>query len=257
VLLLSFFTRPSLSADVTCDVSEKSERFDCWPGPAASQSACEARGCCWNPNNEHKQVNLTTGVPFCYFPKNYKGYSLTSLQETSSGWRVNVTRSSSSGWPGDVKHLTLDLWIETANRLHFKIYDPTSERYEVPISTPSPPTNKPVTSDFKIEFTSSPFGLTVYRKSTGTILFDTTVAPLIFADQFLQVSSRLSSVYLYGLGEHKTPLLHNVTSWQRMALWAKDSPPVKDSNLYGSHPIYLNIEQDSNVHGVFLLNSNA
>ena len=29
------------------------------------------------------------------------------------------------------------------------------------------------------------------------------------------------------------------------------------SNLYGSHPFYLNTEADGQAHGVFLLNSNA
>jgi len=30
-----------------------------------------------------------------------------------------------------------------------------------------------------------------------------------------------------------------------------------NANLYGSHPMYLNIEKDGQTHNVFLLNSNA
>jgi lysosomal alpha-glucosidase len=117
---------------------------------------------------------------------------------------------------------------------------------------------KAATSDFSVEFTKAPFGLTVHRKSTGVVLFDTTVAPLIYADQFLQLSTALSSELLYGLGEHKNPLLYNTSfSWQRLTLWARDQSPILNSNLYGSHPFYLNVEKDANVHGAFLLNSNA
>jgi len=58
------------------------------------------------------------------------------------------------------------------------------------------------------------------------VRFDSTVAPLVYADQFLQVSSRLSSELVYGLGEHKAKLLHNASNWQQYTMWAKDEHPT-------------------------------
>ncbi len=64
--------------------------------------------------------------------------------------------------------------------------------------------------------------------------FDSSVAPLIFADQFIKISTRLSSPLLYGLGEHKQPLLLNVTTdWKKLTFWTRDINPLPDTNLYG------------------------
>ena len=64
--------------------------------------------------------------------------------------------------------------------------------------------------------------------------FDSSVAPLIYADQFIKFSSRLSSPLLYGLGEHKQALLMNVTTdWKKLTFWARDIHPLPDTNLYG------------------------
>jgi len=254
---------PLLCAAQVCDIANKGARFDCFPDSGPSQSACESRGCCWNTGGIEKASalnvanKLAVDVPFCYFPKDYSGYTMISLQETDYGYIAKLSRTTSSGWPIDIKELQLNVWFETSYRVHFKITDPATQRYEVPIVTPPLPSRKPSMLDFDVQFTKLPFGLTVVRKSTGAVLFDTTVAPLIFADQFIQLSSRLSTELLYGLGEHKATLLHNASSWQRLALWAKDQGPRFNTNLYGSHPFYLNVENDGKVHGAFLLNSNA
>jgi lysosomal alpha-glucosidase len=156
--------------------------------------------------------------------------------------------------------LTLDVWQETTQRLHFKIYDSASRRYEVPIDIPDSPAYKTVTTDYEVSFTKTPFGLTVRRKSTGAILFDSAVpgAPLIFADQFIQISSAAETGLFYGLGEHRTRLLHNASAqWQQFVMWARDAPPMDNANLYGVHPFYLGLEKSGLTHGVFLLNSNA
>ena len=64
--------------------------------------------------------------------------------------------------------------------------------------------------------------------------FDTSASPLIYADQFIKFSSRLSSPFLYGLGEHEQPLLLNVTAeWKRLTFWTRDVGPHPDTNLYG------------------------
>ncbi|NXA43466.1 LYAG glucosidase, partial [Eudromia elegans] len=85
---------------------------------------------------------------------------------------------------------------------------------------------------------------------------NTTVAPLLFADQFLQISTSLPSHFIAGLGEHLTSLMLD-TSWTKITLWNRDMAPVPQVNLYGSHPFYLAMEDGGLAHGVFLLNSNA
>jgi len=64
--------------------------------------------------------------------------------------------------------------------------------------------------------------------------FDSSVSPLIFADQFIKFSTRLSSPLLYGFGEHQQPLLINVTDeWKRLTFYTRDFPPLQNINLYG------------------------
>lgn len=108
------------------------------------------------------------------------------------------------------------------------------------------------------------------------------MAPLFYADQFLQMSTSLPSPFVYGLAEHRSPLLQDVR-WNTLSLWARDVPPVvwsfspplqthplvvhhthpvlsapqEQANLYGAHPFYLLMEDGGAAHGFFLLNSNA
>ncbi|NWY62225.1 LYAG glucosidase, partial [Chionis minor] len=109
---------------------------------------------------------------------------------------------------------------------------------------------------YGVRVNQEPFGLVVCRQRGGQVLLNTTVAPLFFADQFLQISTSLPSHFISGLGEHLTPLVLD-TAWTRVTLWNRDMAPVPQVNLYGSHPFYLVMEDGGSAHGVFLLNSNA
>lgn len=64
-------------------------------------------------------------------------------------------------------------------------------------------------------------------KSSALLVFslNTTVAPLIYADQFLQFSTSLPTQFIYGLGEHRSSFLHDV-HWNTLTMWARDVPPM-------------------------------
>ncbi|KAG8507496.1 Lysosomal alpha-glucosidase [Galemys pyrenaicus] len=136
-----------------------------------------------------------------------------------------------------------------------EIKDPANRRYEVPLQTPRV-LSRARAPLYSVEFSRDPFGLVVRRKLDNRVLLNTTVAPLFFADQFLQLSSSLPTRYLTGLAEHLGPLMLS-TDWTRVTLWNRDMAPARDANLYGSHPFYLALEDGGSAHGVFLLNSNA
>ncbi len=58
-------------------------------------------------------------------------------------------------------------------------------------------------------------------------------SPLIFADQFLQLSTRVPAGFMYGIGEHRAPLYRNLSQWQRFAIWAHDHwPDVSFFNVF-------------------------
>ena len=56
-------------------------------------------------------------------------------------------------------------------------------------------------------------------------------APLIFSDQFLQMSTSTGSGLIYGLGEHQNPFLINST-WKQFSFWARDMFPLVSTYLY-------------------------
>ncbi|XP_023930007.1 lysosomal alpha-glucosidase [Lingula anatina] len=235
-----------------CSVPNPS-KIDCYPGGGASQQACEARGCCWVP------VNPNPGnAPWCFYKAdNNATYSMGPVVKTPFGFSASLTKQKKSQrWPNDILSLKLDVYLATQNRLHFKIYDPKNERYEVPIQTPPEP-KRASTLDYDVTFNKNPFAIMVKRKSTGTMMFDSSHGLLTFADQFLQISTSLPTQYIYGLGEHRDSLLHDATKPHTFGFYARDQPPSERINLYGVHTLYIGLENDGSAFGVFLLNSNA
>ncbi|NXH48843.1 LYAG glucosidase, partial [Dicaeum eximium] len=243
------------TAPPKCLLVPESHRFDCYPERrvVVTQELCESRGCCFiqtPPLAEGKQ-----GVPWCFYPPDFPSYALESLNQTALGMVGLLVRREKAYYPRDIGKLRLDVQFEMDTRLHIKITDAANPRYEVPLDVPRvmKRAENPI---YSLNFSWDPFGVLLQRKATGTVLLNTTVAPLIFADQFLQISTSLPSKFLYGLGEHRGSLLHSL-DWNTLTLWARDVSPTESFNLYGAHPFYLLMEEGGNAHGVFLLNSNA
>uniref|UniRef100_A0A673C8T8 Lysosomal alpha-glucosidase n=1 Tax=Sphaeramia orbicularis TaxID=375764 RepID=A0A673C8T8_9TELE len=227
-------------------------RFDCARDRVLSQKECEDRGCCYAPLPD------TAGPPWCFYPHLYPGYIMGPLSPTRRGQAATLTRAKPSYLPKDISTLRLEVIEESAGCLH--LTDPSYPRYEVQLlgEPHSGAHGKTDSQDtlYSTEFHPDPFGFMVRRKSNGRVILNTTVAPLLFADQYLQLSTALASTFVSGLGEHYTSLRLDL-NWTSLTLWNRDMAPHADANLYGSHPFYIVQEEDGFAHGVFLLNSNA
>ncbi|MEQ2162624.1 hypothetical protein GOODEAATRI_021724, partial [Goodea atripinnis] len=136
-----------------------------------------------------------------------------------------------------------------------KVKDPSSQRYEVPLPGGTPQTEA-YTQDvlYTTEYQHDPFGFVVQRKSNGRVLMNTTVAPLLFADQYLQLSTTLASSLVSGLGEHYTPLVLDL-NWTSLTLWNRDMAPhdpgISSTSPPGTYPPF----EDGVKRDVFLKNA--
>ncbi|KAM4742529.1 sucrase-isomaltase, intestinal [Anableps anableps] len=237
-------------------IREELNRFDCYPEENADETKCKARGCLWKPSD-------IDGTPWCYYPSDY-GYTVSSSSETSSGITLDITRNMkyrSSGRPDspDVNNLRVQIWYHTSDMFQFKIWDPTTDRFEVPVplSVPSTPETDESKRLYSISVTENPFGIQVIRKSTGTKIWDSAVPGFTFSDMFIQVSTLLSSNFVYGFGETEHPTYKHDLNYHTWGMFAKDQPPGYKMNCYGVHPFYMGLENTGDAHGVLLLNSNA
>uniref|UniRef100_A0A673AJL8 Lysosomal alpha-glucosidase-like n=1 Tax=Sphaeramia orbicularis TaxID=375764 RepID=A0A673AJL8_9TELE len=241
-----------------CSLIPETWRFDCYPERyiVVTKELCEARNCCFIPaSSSTSHPSGGNGIPWCFYPPDFPSYSLRSINNTSLGQKGTLVKEVKTYYPEDIFTLELEMRYETNTRLRVRITDPSEPRFEVPVSVPTATMNAE-NPDYVVELSKNPFGLIVKRKSTGMVLVNTTVAPLFYANQFLQFSTVLPTPFIYGLGEHRSTFLHDV-HWNTLTMWARDVPPTEKTNLYGAHPFYLAMEEGGNSHGFFMLNSNA
>jgi lysosomal alpha-glucosidase len=240
-----------------CKLTEENDRLDCFPENGANQQGCEARGCCWIPAKRKPKIGVPLAVPYCFYPPNYATYNYLNVTETAYGLEAFLKRNYATAYPGDVEIIKLSARYETETRLRIKITDPLKNRFE-PAYPEVPIVDKAATNlTYLFYIDSTKPGFRVIRKSDNVVIFDALNLPnLIFSNQFLQLTAKLPTSYIYGLGEHRTRLLLS-TQWSSFTLFNHDSIPSFERNLYGSHPFYLAMENSSMSHGFYLQNANA
>lgn len=140
------------------------------------------------------------------------------------------------------------------------IHDAEEQVYQVPESYfPRPDESEVPAEDSKLVFDikEDPFSFTISRRDSGEVLFDTSSEQLVFESQYVRLRTKLpQDANIYGLGEHSDSFRLPTSDYQR-TLWNGESPFIpRESNLYGSHPMYLEHRKNGS-HGVFLLSSNG
>ncbi|XP_063997508.1 maltase-glucoamylase-like, partial [Pogoniulus pusillus] len=235
-----------------------SDKFDCYPGLDASREACEELGCVWAEDTSNLDV------PYCYYSSADNGYSITELRYSASGATANLTfdqgsRKAFERATPPISTLALEVKYHSNHLLQFKIYDWAKPRYEVPVplNLPAAPEGSDRERLYDLVLRRKPFGVQVRRRSTGTVIWDSQLPTFTFSDQFLQISTRLPSHFLYGFGEQEHRSFRRDLAWHTWGMFTRDQPPGYKLNSYGVHPYYMALEEDGNAHGVLLLNSNA
>uniref|UniRef100_A0A2K5PEH4 Maltase-glucoamylase 2 (putative) n=1 Tax=Cebus imitator TaxID=2715852 RepID=A0A2K5PEH4_CEBIM len=239
-----------------CPEIDQSDRIDCTPGQAVTEDTCRWKyRCCWSPVAD-------ANVPRCFFPRNWGYEARNGHTNTSTRFTAQLKRLPSPSLFGyDVDTTLFTAEYQTSNRFHFKITDFNNIRYEVShenVKTVNSTVNATNLS-YYMEVTDKPFSIKIVRTSNGRVLLDTSIGPLQFAQQYLQLSFRLPSANVYGLGEHvHQQYLHNMT-WKTWPIFTRDATPTEGMiNLYGAHTFFLCLEDTSgSSFGVFLMNSNA
>ncbi|XP_023237280.1 lysosomal alpha-glucosidase-like [Centruroides sculpturatus] len=237
------------------------EKFDCHPDFPASEKDCLNRGCCWNANQNIGDKNQNI-IPNCYFPSNYIGYEVKNIEKELTKISALLQRTVPSNFPSDVKYVNLTVYFYDRNTIRIRLTDANSTRFEIPYPEETRDLGglygkwkRPLYMKYAI-FLDYNGELLVNRLSNRETVFKTDLKRLIFSHQFLQLSSLLPSKYIYGLGQHKSPLLKN-TKWNLITFFNKGRHLHNEETNSGSHPFYLVMEKNGNSHGVVLLNSNA
>lgn len=221
------------------------------------------------------------------------GYRVTGINELADGSGIVAHLKLISGsetYGPDLEDLKLTARYEDGGRVHVHITDAYRPRWEMPDSLlprdrihhvlKGQSTNAILLPDgsytlsdghstshpLQISWTTNPFSFAITRKADNEVLFnslpepkDNTFHPMVFKDQYLEISTRLpSNSHLYGLGESTRTDGMRLSPGRTYTLWATDIGSWNvDIPLYSTYPFWMEVRKGGQAHGVLLLNTNG
>ncbi|XP_064456946.1 lysosomal alpha-glucosidase-like [Ornithodoros turicata] len=239
-----------------CGQVWESHRLDCHPDRPPSYTSCLKRGCCYEPVNSTGSPPEVGFIlpPSCFYPSNYLGYKVESVERSLFKTVVRAKRVTPSGFPNDASTVIIEIINYDDFTARIRVTDAKTKRYEVPFpKVADQRKTHPKLYDVVVSLNGE---LQVTRLSSRKPVFHTNISTLVYAEQLLQLSTRLPSRYVYGIGDVKSPLLRS-TDWHKITLFNAGRSPTEGKNFYGSHPFLITLEENGESSGLFLLNSNA
>ncbi|XP_057366105.2 maltase-glucoamylase-like [Daphnia carinata] len=258
-------TNPT-SAATTVPPSVNNNRLECYPFKNMVEENCTASGCLWDSAN---------GYPNCYLPdSSVYGYEidgeLMNLPD-EAGFKIDIRRRRNedesiifSLYGGDFDQVTFEVNYYSDSTLGFAFYPKNEDRFGLrpPVSVTPPTTSVTENILYEVQLISNekgqPFNFQIIRKKSGAVIFDTSMGGLTIAEQFLMISTKLPTHYLYGFGENTHDTLLHDMNYRIWPIFSRgQAPGMANLNVYGAQPFYMASEEDGLSHGVFLLNSHA
>ncbi|KAJ2686820.1 hypothetical protein IWW39_003359 [Coemansia spiralis] len=190
------------------------------------------------------------------------GYVAGNVSQTGDGFTAELTLAGPpcALYGRDIKRLELGVRFDTKNRLHVHIKDSDGQQFQIPhgvIALDPGYGVRNASSSLWFDYfhdDSSGFGFRVSRGDQ--VIFDTVGHPLIFEDQYIEVTSNLpANANIYGMGESPDFFRRNPANTIK-TLWNRGSPDLLQQNVYGSHSIYMEL-RDGLFHGAYLHNSHG
>ncbi|XP_063589584.1 sucrase-isomaltase, intestinal-like [Penaeus indicus] len=238
-----------------------SYRFECVPGRLViGEDECHQLGCCYDTNKLDD-----TSAPVCFhsIPPRYRYVIANETESSKRIYRLGEERK-------------LDLYLDNVNEYTpfgtrawpLRVLIQRKKNDIIRIKLWNEDYIKDTMDDFQeescvgdceldveVDATGGKFNITVLRRGTKKPLMETIFGPLVYGEDYMEITTRLPTAHLYGLGQRERETFELLPNFNYRTRWTLFNRDGDAGATYGSHPFYMNFEEDGKMHGVYLRNS--